>query len=482
MPITHPNPTETEERAHHVAVTKKIADELRRVHQEVVDQHQDMNDLKKQLQEHFREMDHAEKANLRQSADMASRIGEHGVDRERRLVRLVQSPYFGRVDIRSNDQPPKAIYIGVHSFSDDETKRLLVHDWRAPVSSVFYDFELGEASYEAPDGQIDCEITLKRQYRIEKQQFRFMLESALNIQDDVLQEELSRASDDKLKSIVATIQRDQNAIIRNDHCETLVIQGAAGSGKTSIALHRIAYLLYKYKDTISSDEILIISPNKVFGHYISQILPELGEEMILESTMEALANDLLEYELPFQTFAEQVATLLGRHDPAFEERVRFKASMEFVTQLDRYISYVRASYFRAADVKIGFYKLEAYWIADQFRKRSRFSVAEQINRVTAAIVEHMKLQHGKDVVGKERQRIRGELKKMFSNTNLKTIYKNFYAWLEEPKMFKQLAKGKLEYADVFPFIYLKLMFEGVSPRSEIKHVVIDEMQDYTPIQ
>jgi len=139
---------------------------------------------------------------------------------------------------------------------------------------------LGDARYDAPQGRRECELVRKRQYRIEDRELKFMLETSLNIQDDVLQEELSRASDDKMKNIVATIQRDQNAIIRNERSETLIIQGAAGSGKTSIALHRIAFLLYRYRDSIRSDEILIISPNKVFAHYISQVLPELGEEMI----------------------------------------------------------------------------------------------------------------------------------------------------------------------------------------------------------
>ena len=216
---------------------------------------------------------------------------------------------------------------------------------------MFYDFELGEAYYEAPRGRIDCGVTLKRQYKIEKQQFRFMLESALNIQDNILQEELSRASDDKLKTIVATIQRDQNAIIRNERSQTLVIQGAAGSGKTSIALHRIAYLLYKHKDTISSNDILIISPNKVFAHYISQVLPELGEEMIRETTMEQLADELLDGDFQFQTFSQQVAKLLDGRDEEFAERVRFKATAEFLDQLDRYIEYVRATNLRGAGVR-----------------------------------------------------------------------------------------------------------------------------------
>jgi DNA helicase-2/ATP-dependent DNA helicase PcrA len=293
---------------------------------------------------------------------------------------------------------------------------------------------------------------------------------------------LSRASDDKLKNIVATIQRDQNAIIRNEHAQTLVIQGAAGSGKTSIALHRIAYLLYKHKDTIRSDDILIISPNKVFAHYISQVLPELGEQMIRETTMENLADELLDGEYKYQTFVEQVSKLLDARDEAFAERVRFKATADFLEQVDRYIEYIRGTNLQAKDIQIGMTTLDANWIAGLFRKRASYSVKDQINWVVSTIVDHMRFQHGKEVVGDERARIRKELRQMLTDTNLKTIYKNFFTWINRPEMFKRGPKAMLEYSDVFPFVYLKVMLEGANVRGSIKHVVIDEMQDYTPVQ
>lgn len=486
LPPPAPNESEVDERDYHSLITQKLTAVLQAVHENTVSRHGEMMDIKEQIQEHARDLDHVDKANLRQAADMVARVGEHSVERRRKLSRLLESPYFGRIDVASlvpgETDLVTPIYIGVHSFSDAQSQEQLIHDWRAPISSMFYDFELGEAYYDAPEGRVDCEISLKRQYKIEKQQFRFMLESALNIQDSILQEELSRASDDKLKNIVATIQRDQNAIIRNEQSQTLVIQGAAGSGKTSIALHRIAFLLYKHKDTISSEDILIISPNEVFAHYISQILPELGEEMIRETTMEQLANELLDQDYMFQTFAEQVAKLLDARDEGFAERVRFKATPEFHEQLDRYVDHVRATNLQTDGIRIGLFTLEASWIASQFRKRASRSVAEQLNGVVNTVVEHMKYQHQKDVVGKERARVRKELREMFADTKLRTIYKNFYTWLERPEMFKQLAKGKLEYSDVFPLVYLKAMLEGMSVRRDIKHVVIDEMQDYTPVQ
>ena len=151
-----------------------------------------MMEIKRQIQEHARDLDHVDKANLRQAADMASRVGEHSIEQRRKLARLLESPYFGRIDVSGEgsfgNREAMPVYIGVHSFTDEVSPHPLVHDWRAPISSMFYDFELGEACYAAPEGRIDCKISLKRQYKIEQQQFRFMLESALNIQDNILQE------------------------------------------------------------------------------------------------------------------------------------------------------------------------------------------------------------------------------------------------------------------------------------------------------
>jgi DNA helicase II / ATP-dependent DNA helicase PcrA len=175
---------------------------------------------------------------------------------------------------------------------------------------MFYDYEIGPARYEAPSGEIRGRLELKRQFRISGGRMEFMLESGVNIVDDVLQEELARASDEGMRNIVATIQRDQNAIIRDAEAHTLIIQGVAGSGKTSIALHRIAFLLYRFKDTLKSDDILILSPNRVFADYIGNVLPELGEEQVREIGMETLAADLLGHKYRFQRFFEQTALLL----------------------------------------------------------------------------------------------------------------------------------------------------------------------------
>ncbi|MFP4144192.1 MAG: HelD family protein [Phycisphaeraceae bacterium] len=477
------NPTEAEERAWLRDVIGRIAAELSACSSRVSSRHAETRDLVADLQENRADMDHVEKADARQSVNLMTRVTEHSVEQQQRLARLVDSPYFGRIDVGSpagDDLQP--VYIGIHSFYDAEAEKQLVHDWRAPVSSMFYEFELGPAWYDAPAGRVDCELRRKRQYRIEHQKLLFMLETSLNIQDDVLQEELSRASDEKMRNIVATIQRDQNAIIRNDRAHTLIIQGAAGSGKTSIALHRIAFLLYRYRDTIRSQDILIVSPNKVFAHYISQVLPELGEQMIQETTMEDLAARLLGPQFRFQSFAEQVAALLEQRDEAYAERVRFKATVEFLRQLDAYAAHLRSENFKPTRVTAGLYEFDALWIARRYVHYRGLPISEQINRLVADIAEHLQSECQKRIVGKERSEVRAQVKQMFAHTTLKAIYKSFYAWLGEPAMFRQLKGGRYEYADVFPLIYLQRIVEGAKPNRRIKHVVIDEMQDYTPVQ
>ncbi|MEX0655340.1 MAG: UvrD-helicase domain-containing protein [Phycisphaeraceae bacterium] len=477
------NPTEADERKHLEQVIGRIASELSDYSSKVNARHAEARDLVVDLQENKADMDHVEKANMRQSVTLMTRVTEHGVAQQRRLARLVDSPYFGRIDISTTDRDDvQPIYIGIHSFYDTKAEAQLVHDWRAPIASMFYEFELGPARFEAPAGQVTCEILRKRQYRIERKELLFMLETSLNIQDDLLQKELSRASDDKMKNIVATIQRDQNAIIRNDQAHTLIIQGAAGSGKTSIALHRIAFLLYRYKDTIRSQDILIISPNRVFAHYISQVLPELGEEMIQETTMEELAGRLLGPQVKFQTFAEQVSTLLHQRDAQYAERVQHKATPAFLKQLDAYIAHLRSENFKPTSVMVGLYTYNALWIAKRFIHYRSLPISEQINRLVADIVDDIHEQYQKRITGPERAQVRAQIKQMFAHTTLKAVYKHFYTWLGEPEMFKQLKGGRYEYADVFPLIYLQRIVEGTTPNHRIKHVVIDEMQDYTPVQ
>ncbi|MCA1809142.1 MAG: UvrD-helicase domain-containing protein [Kiritimatiellia bacterium] len=477
------NVSEAAERAHLERVRTSIKLDLDKLGHSVDSQYSDVIELKHYLQENKTDMDHAEKASVRQSIEQMAMIGDHSAKRKRQLHKLYQNAYFGRIDFRPGaGQAVHPVYIGIHAFHDHDRNLHLVHDWRAPIASMFYDFELGEAFFDAPEGRVDGALILKRQYRIKQGTLEFMLETSLNIHDEILQQELSRASDDKMKNIVATIQRDQNAIIRNAHTHALVIQGAAGSGKTSIALHRIAFLLYKFKDNISAKDILIISPNNVFAHYISKVLPELGEEMIQATTMEALGDYLLDYKVPFQSFYEQVATLLEARDDGYSDRILFKAMPDFLDRLEDYARHVRNSNLRAADLEAGGHSLPAAWIAERFHRCGAMPYARQINQVTEAIVSRMQLEYGLEITGKARAGVRTQLKKMFTCMDLLKLYRTFYDWLDRPDMFQTGPDKRYEYADVFPLIYLKMLLEGAQPHDRIKHLVIDEMQDYTSVQ
>jgi DNA helicase II / ATP-dependent DNA helicase PcrA len=333
-----------------------------------------------------------------------------------------------------------------------------------------------------PEGRATGDVTLKRQYRIVNGQMRFMLDTSLNIHDDLLQKELSQTSSDQMRNIVATIQRDQNAIIRNEQAHTLIIQGAAGSGKTSIALHRIAFLLYRFKETISSDDVLIISPSKVFGHYIANVLPELGEESIQETTLEALAGHLLGQPLRFESFHEQVATILRAKNKKYEVRLRFKSTPAFLEQLEAFALYVKNNNVTAHDLEIGAHTIPAAFIEERLIGNHGKPFAQRITDATEDIVQRIYQRHATEIAGKERTRIRNTLKKMFWSTDVKKLYKHFYEWLGETEMFKPGKGGALECADVFPLIHLGILLEGAQADTRVKHLLVDEMQDYTPVQ
>jgi DNA helicase-2/ATP-dependent DNA helicase PcrA len=429
-------------------------------------------------------MDHIEKIAVRQTIEQTMDSAEVLKAQKIKLLKLMRSPYFGRFDFaRSGDSDSEPIYIGVHHFRDEAERRTLVYDWRAPIASMFYDFETGPARYRAPAGEIEGLLTRKRQFRIRDGQLEFVLESAVNIVDDVLQEELSRASNDEgMKNIVATIQRDQNAIIRNDDAHTLIIQGVAGSGKTSIALHRIAYLLYRFKDTLSSDDILIISPNRVFADYIGNVLPELGEEQVPEIGMETLAAELLDHQYRFQSFFEQTAQLLEKNDEAFKERITAKAAPDFLRQIDRYAEELEKRSFEAVEWRTGRKIVPDWFLAEVWQKHRGIPLTERVARVVAATEQQIGIHYNHDLEVDERRSLREAIRGMVRKITLRQAYQDLFEWLEQPALFKP-AGGKLEYADVFPLIYLKMRLEGVAnPYSRVKHLLIDEMQDYTPVQ
>jgi DNA helicase-2/ATP-dependent DNA helicase PcrA len=476
--------SEREERARLEAIKANLNRAVLAINSRLQRYTQDVKDQKSYLWENKAGMDHVEKVSTRQSIQQSVMVGEKLLARRNRLRRLAQSPYFGRVDfVREGHQGAEEIYIGIHHYEDEQQGKDLVFDWRAPISTIFYDHETGPVRFSSPSGVVEGVMPLKRQFRIRHGQMEFMLESSINIIDDVLQKELSRATDEGMKNIVATIQRDQNAIIRNEHAHALVIQGVAGSGKTSIALHRIAFLLYRFKDTLTSSDILIISPNRVFSDYISNVLPELGEESVGEIGMEALATELLEYKIRFQSFYEQTALLLEIHDDGVKQRIAVKSSVDFLSTLDRYIEHVENSSLSAVDLHVGGHLVPAWFIEENYKKHRGRPTTERISLLAAAIEQNIGIYYNYDITPAERNEMKAALRAMIHKVTLRTVYKNLFNWMGHPELFKPAKGSRLEYADVFPLIYMKLRLEGVSnPWKDVKHLLIDEMQDYTPVQ
>lgn len=431
-----------------------------------------------------KDIDPHEIRSMRESILNHFAIGESVIDKRKRLTKILAIPYFGRIDFQEEKEDSNVIplYIGIHTFYDSESKATLIYDWRAPISSMFYDYELGEASYPSPSGKVNGEISLKRQYRIRNGKMEFMIESSLTVHDDILQKELSANADDRMKNIVATIQREQNRIIRNEEARILIIQGVAGSGKTSIALHRIAYLLYAFNEPISSKDILIISPNKVFADYISNVLPELGEEIVPQTSMEEILSEILGRKYKYLSFFEQVNELLTKPTPDFVRRIQYKASFDFVSSLDRFILHIENHYFRAKDVKLTRHiTIPSGFIEEQFHRFNRYPMRQRFEAITDYILDRMKVQYAFTITSTERNFLKKEIKGMFTGNNDLQVYKDFFTWICKPELFKMRKNRTLEHADLAPLAYLHIALEG-STKNSVKHLLIDEMQDYTPVQ
>ena len=433
-----------------------------------------------------KDIDPHEIRSMRESILNHFALGESVINKHKRLTKILAIPYFGRIDFLEKKENSKVmpIYIGIHTFYDPESRATLIHDWRAPVSSMFYDHELGEAGYRSPSGEIKGEISLKRQYRIRGGKMEFMIESALTVHDDILQKELSSNADDKMKNIVATIQREQNRIIRNEDIRTLIIQGVAGSGKTSIALHRIAYLLYTFRDSISSKDILIISPNKVFSDYISNVLPELGEETVPETSMEQILSGVLEHKYKYQTYFGLVNELLEKPSSSLIDRIAYKASFGFISELDKFILHIENTYFKAADVKLTKYiTIPAPFIEEQYLRFNRYPIRRRFDAMADYMLDMLKIQYTFTVTTTGRNLLKKEIRLMFAGNNDIQVYKDFFKWTNNPGMFKMRKGHTLEYSDLAPLAYLHLALEGNGNQPfRVKHLLIDEMQDYSPIQ
>lgn len=462
---------------HLAAVNGKLEDALEKAEVSVDRLDREYNEAKRYMAVNRGEIDPHEMFQNELALREIDSSGAFAVEIRDRIAKLKDSPYFARIDFREKAaESPVPYYIGRFAFSHEGEP--IVFDWRAPLASVFYDSEPGPASYTAPCGRISGELTRKRQLKIQKGRLEYALETDVNIQDDVLQRELSHTSDDRMKSIIATIQKEQNQIIRNERAKTLIIQGVAGSGKTSIALHRIAYLLYRFKDKLTAQNITIISPNKVFGDYISNVLPELGEEPIFEVSLVDIAGIQLEGIIGFEVDRDSLETT----DIAWAERARYKSTLGFLKQLDRYIETLPNRVFEAEDYTYGPFTATADWIRSRFQAYGKHPVKQRLQQVAEDILDTFETGNRMEDDLPKNRTILKALKAMLKTRNTLALYKDFHRQLGKPGLLMMPGKKTLEWNDVYPFLHLHAAFEGVQQSRVIRHLVIDEMQDYTPVQ
>ncbi|MEL7623441.1 MAG: UvrD-helicase domain-containing protein [Clostridiales bacterium] len=478
------NQKESAEKKHLEEVQAKLKTALEQIIKKVDSYFKEILEAKRYINENLAQLDSAEKAANRMIVSDSVTLGENAVKERERLQKLLQSPYFGRIDFDSaKGAKAEVFYIGIHGFAEPLTSHPIIFDWRAPVSSMFYDFEVGPAFYVAPMGKIDGVLTLKRQYRIRQGQMEYMLENSLNIGDEILQKELSRNSGDKMKNIVATIQREQNAVIRNEEANVLIIQGAAGSGKTSIALHRVAFLLYRNKDTLTSKNILIFSPNKVFGNYIANVLPELGEEHIEEIGVDDIASSMLGKKYRYQTFFEQVESLLDGGNAEAIARIQFKATNHFVEVLHRYLEYIDENGFTPADFRLGNFHVSKEKLFSVYRSLKKLPIKKRLRKMAEDLIEKHQSATNTKIAAAFCRQIRDAIQNMFQFADSFTVYQNFYRFIGQDHLFQLIRKNTFEFCDVYPFIYVKIYVDGAEQDfKNIRHLLVDEMQDYTPIQ
>ena len=332
-------------------------------------------------------------------------------------------------------------------------------------------------------GEIHGEVASKWQYKIRNGKMIYEFESDVKIDDEILKAELGSNGEVQLKNIIRTIQKEQNAIIRNTKDKIMVIQGAAGSGKTSVALHRIAYLLYHDRQNLKSSNILILSPNGVFSDYISHILPELGEENIKEMSFDLFA---------YKQLRDTVSDCEDRYDE-IERRIRFsqktslseeKQSMEFINLMERYLVELEDRLMNFRDVEYnGFVKTESEIIELFYFKFQDFPLLSRMEAVADYFIDEVETLRDRDLADDERELVREKFMKLYATRDLYVIYSQF---LKE-NGYKGLPKApyekrKLKYEDVYPVLYLKYRLFSQQGRSNIKHLVVDEMQDYSRLQ
>ena len=462
------------------------------------------------------------------------------------LKKIKGKPYFARIDFTANGEKLEKLYIGKLSVLDSKSQQPIIIDWRAPISNLYYDGRVGKSSYTSPGGNIEGEISLKRQYFIEDGNLEKYSDIDLKANDELLQVALEEKADDRLKNIVATIQGEQNSIIRADMNKALIVQGVAGSGKTTIALHRIAYLIYNCDKEFDPEDFMIIAPNKFFLNYISNVLPDLGVENVKQYTFEDLAYEIIGKRLKISDSNEKLVTIVNKEfdeinngdvDTIIKES-KLKSSIEFKTQVDGFLKELEENYLPKKDfvlenVRIMRYEniqklfIETYKDLD-FEKRinevkkhvfskiknnkeiiEKTITAKRTARINAMLKENLTEEEKREKrieIFEETENVLKRLDKddikivdfYFNEINKKDAieyYKDFIdnyifnkldnailgSYLVRNTM-RNLNKGEVTFEDLAPIIYIHYKIYGTKVKSKLRHVIVDEAQDYGEFQ
>ncbi len=481
---------------------------------------------------------------------MKSALKERFNQRIKNLKMVRNKPYFARVDfVEEGESKRGAFYLGKVMVTDHETLEQVVIDWRAPIADLYYEGRLGEASYNCPAGTINGEIKLKRQYFFNDKGLENVMDIDITTNDEMLQPFLSANSDTRLKNIIATIQAEQNKIIRADMWQPLIVQGVAGSGKTTIALHRIAYLIYNYDKKFFPEEFLIIAPNKFFLNYISNVLPDLGVDRVGQSTYEEIAFDVIGSTFEIEDPNKKLARIINNNKSekekeyckVIEEASKFKSSIRFKNILDEYIYEIEKRVLPTEDFKIGRYNfMSAKDIAHLFyREYKKLPICRRIDEISKHLKNAVIMRNAeilKDIeeerdykVAKIKQEeqveeirysliraeyeeadklaksvtkdVKRQIQKYFGVSKILEPIKYYTEFIEHylekladgriPKedikyikdSFKASQRnGKIEMEDIAPLMYIKYMVNGIKTKFELKHIVIDEAQDFSEFQ
>lgn len=459
-----------------ILIDKKIFDLKKEVKEEI----EDIKEFKKIAWSNFHSMDKGDISSLKIETKRIEDISLKKDIYYKKLKQINNKPYFASLIFKDLDNYIYNIYISL-TYVKDNKDNIILYDWRSPICSLFYDYEVGDASYNAPIGEIRGHLLRKRQYKIENRKLIGVFDNSLNIDDEFLQDILATNSSNNMKNVVNTIQVEQNKVIRNLDYNNLIVNGIAGSGKTTVALHRIAYLLYHIKN-LKSNNILIFSPNNIFSEYISDVLPSLGEENTLQTTF----KDYIESQIDEYKYVESFADFIARYytnSVIDYEVIKYKQSDKIIYDLNLFLEdFIDKACF-INDIKENSNFISVTELNSLLKdKYNKFPLYNRLLLIAEKLSERFYKSSKKEKLF---------LKLLEKNINFSLSIKNVLISFFESKFFggdffkediKRLNDKNINYEDALLYVYIKGILDGFLYERDIKQIVIDEAQDYNYLQ